>query len=146
MAMTSALCVPALGLPAAFSPLVALAFGAGFVDFAALVLPDFLISVAGIGSWGGFEAIANDSVLAYYPGQNDLYPPVQQGYDLRARQQSNPYYDRPWAYSVSTAEFDPTVGSRKVPTAISQILSYAPRPVIDRHANYQHMPSVRANS
>jgi hypothetical protein len=36
--------------------------------------------------------------------------------------------------------------SRKVPTVISLMLSYAPRPVIDRHANYQHTPSLRANS
>jgi hypothetical protein len=38
------------------------------------------------------------------------------------------------------------VDSQKVPTATSQTLSYVPRPVIDRHANYQHMPSARANS
>jgi hypothetical protein len=39
-----------------------------------------------------------------------------------------------------------TVASRKVATATSLMLSYAPRPVIDRHANYQRTPSVRANS
>ena len=60
-----------------------------------------------------FEAIASDSDLAYYPDQNDLYPPLQQRYDLRSMQQGNPYFDRPSSYSIRTAEFDPTVGSRK---------------------------------
>jgi hypothetical protein len=63
----------------------------------------------------GFEAIANDSDLTYYPGQNDCYPPVRQRHDkgIRTLQQGNPYFDRPTLYSVRTVEFDPTVGSRK---------------------------------
>jgi hypothetical protein len=62
-----------------------------------------------------FEAIANDSHLTYYPGQNECYPPLQQRHDqhLRTMQQANPYYERPVFYSVRTVEFDPTVGSRK---------------------------------
>lgn len=62
-----------------------------------------------------FEAISNDSDLTYYPDQNDLYPPVRQRHDqfIRAKQQDNPYFDRPVCYSVRTVEFDPTVGSRK---------------------------------
>ena len=62
-----------------------------------------------------FEAVANDSDLHYYPGQNEIYPPVRQRHDqhLRTMQQADPYYDRPCFYSVRTVEFDPTVGSRK---------------------------------
>jgi hypothetical protein len=62
-----------------------------------------------------FEAIANDSHLTYYPGQNLLYPPVRQRHDqyIRTIQQTNPYFWRPFYYSVRTVEFDPTVGSRK---------------------------------
>lgn len=63
----------------------------------------------------GFEAIANDSDLTYYPSQNDCYPPVRQRHDrqIRTWQQEDPYYGRPLCYSVRTVEFDPTVGSRK---------------------------------
>ena len=62
-----------------------------------------------------FEAIANDSDLTYYPGQNECYPPVRQRHDkgIRILQQGNPYFDRPTLYSVRTVEFDPTVGSQK---------------------------------
>lgn len=62
-----------------------------------------------------FEAVANDSDLTYYPGQNERYPPVRQRHDqwIRKAHQMNPYYDRPLYYSVRTVEFDPTVGSRK---------------------------------
>ena len=62
-----------------------------------------------------FEAVANDSDLNYYPGQNEFYPPVIQLHDkqLRTCQQNDPYYDRPIYYSVRTVSFDPTVGSRK---------------------------------
>ncbi len=63
----------------------------------------------------GFEAIANDSDLTYFPGQNECYSPVRQRHDrgIRILQQGNPYFDRPTLYSVRTVEFDPTVGSRK---------------------------------
>lgn len=62
-----------------------------------------------------FEAVANDSDLTYYPDQNTIYPPVRQRHDqfIRAKQQNDPFYDRPIFYSVRTVEFDPTVGSRK---------------------------------
>jgi hypothetical protein len=62
-----------------------------------------------------FEAIANDSDLTYYPSQGGMYQPVQQRHDqiIRKMQQNNPYYCRPRYYSVRTAEFEPTVGSRK---------------------------------
>lgn len=63
-----------------------------------------------------FEAVAGDSDLTYYPGQNELYPPVRMRHDsaIRSWQQDDPYFDRPACYSVRTVEFDPTVGSRKV--------------------------------
>ena len=63
-----------------------------------------------------FEAVDDKhSDLTYYPGQNERYPPVRILHDqnIRTKQQDNPYYDRPIYYSVRTAEFDPTVGSRK---------------------------------
>lgn len=62
-----------------------------------------------------FEAVANDSDLTYYPDQNELYPPVRQRHDqaIRTYQQNDPYFDRPYFYSVRTVEFDPTTGSRK---------------------------------
>ena len=63
-----------------------------------------------------FEDMANDRTLSYYPGQNELYPPVQNRHDqaIRGMQQNDPYYDRPTHYSIRTVEFDPGVGSRKV--------------------------------
>lgn len=63
-----------------------------------------------------FDAVAGDSDLAYYPDQNELYPPVRMRHDsaIRTWQQDDPYFDRPVYYSVRTVEFDPTVGSRKV--------------------------------
>jgi hypothetical protein len=38
------------------------------------------------------------------------------------------------------------VASPKVPTAISQMLSRAPRPAIDPHNNCQPMPNARVDS
>ena len=63
-----------------------------------------------------FEDIAHDRTLAYYPDQNELYPPVRNRHDqaIRVMQQDDPYYDRPIFYSIRTVEFDPDVGSRKV--------------------------------
>src|SRR5262249_20151244 len=60
IAITSALCVPSRGLPAAaFLPLAGLAFGVGFALFVVLVFPAFLVSVAGFESSGaGFGATA----------------------------------------------------------------------------------------
>jgi hypothetical protein len=62
-----------------------------------------------------FEAISPDSALTYEPGQSDFYPALVQRHDSRGRglHQGDPYYDRPLFYSVRTALFDPTVGSRK---------------------------------
>jgi hypothetical protein len=62
-----------------------------------------------------FEAISPDSALTYEPGQSDFYPPLVQRHDSLGRglQGGDPYYDRPLSYSVRTALFDATVGSRK---------------------------------
>lgn len=63
-----------------------------------------------------FEAISQDTDLTYYPSDSQCYPAVRQRHDQQIRkwQQTDPQYDRPLFYSVRTAEFDPTVGSRKV--------------------------------
>jgi len=62
-----------------------------------------------------FESMAGDSDLAYYPDQNDLYPPVRQRGDqaIRTWQQDDPYFDRPVFYSVRNVEFVATTGSRR---------------------------------
>jgi hypothetical protein len=62
-----------------------------------------------------FEAVSGDSDLTYYPGQNELYPPVKMRHDstIRTLQQDGPHFSRPTYYSVRTVEFDPTTGSRK---------------------------------
>jgi len=62
-----------------------------------------------------FEDMAGDRTLAYYPDQNELYPPVQNRHDqaVRVMQQDDPFYDRPVYYSIRTVEFDATVGSRR---------------------------------
>ncbi len=64
MAMTSAVCVPSRGWPAAaFLPRGG--FGlrkVGFALLAALILPAFLVSAAGFASCGGFGAIALSSL------------------------------------------------------------------------------------
>jgi len=62
-----------------------------------------------------FMDLSGDRQLTYYPDQNDCYPPVREKHDqaIRTFQQNNPYYDRPIFFSIRTAEFDPTVGSRK---------------------------------
>jgi hypothetical protein len=63
-----------------------------------------------------FEAIANDSELAYYPDDSACYPSVIQRGDqvVRQMEQSGQVFDRPVYYSVRTVQFDPSVGSRKV--------------------------------
>ena len=61
----------------------------------------------------GFESIEGD--LTYEPGQSDFYPPIRQRDDgeILRRQQDDPYHDRPIYYGIRTAEFDPTVGSKR---------------------------------
>lgn len=63
----------------------------------------------------GFEAVANDSELTYYPSENSFYPPVKQRGDqaIRKLEQSHPQFDRPVYYSIRTEAFDSTVGSKK---------------------------------
>jgi len=63
-----------------------------------------------------FDAVANDSDLSYYPGPDCWYPPVRQRHDsmIRRLESGNPEFDRPAFYSIRTARFDPTVGSRKI--------------------------------
>lgn len=63
-----------------------------------------------------FDAVANDSDLTYYPSPEVWYPPVQWRHDATIRQLegNNPEFNRPVFYSVRTATFDPTIGSRKV--------------------------------
>lgn len=62
-----------------------------------------------------FDSVANDSDLAYYPGEDSWYRPVNWRHDatIRSLEASNPEFGRPCAYSVRTKTFDPTVGSRK---------------------------------
>lgn len=62
----------------------------------------------------GFEDIAGNE-LHYEPGQSDFYPPIRRRHDsqIRSWRQDDPYNDRPIYFSVRTAEFDPTVGSRR---------------------------------
>ena len=64
----------------------------------------------------GFESVANDSELAYYPDDNAYYPAVVHRGDqaIRKLEQSGQMFDRPVYYSVRTVEFCPTVGSRRV--------------------------------
>lgn len=63
-----------------------------------------------------FDAVANDSDLTYYPSPDCWYPTVKWRHDSTVRQLegNNPEFDRPVFYSVRTARFDPTVGSRRV--------------------------------
>jgi len=63
-----------------------------------------------------FDSVANDSDLTYYPSPDCWYPPVQWRHDstIRGLEGNNPEFDRPVFYSVRTARFDATVGSRKV--------------------------------
>lgn len=63
-----------------------------------------------------FEAVANDSELAYYPDDNACYPSVMQRGDqaIRRLEQGGQVFDRPVYYSVRTVQFDPAVGSRRV--------------------------------
>ena len=64
----------------------------------------------------GFDAVANDSDIDYYPSPQCWYPPVRQRHDstIRTLEASNPEFDHPVFYSVRTLEFSPTVGSRRV--------------------------------
>lgn len=63
-----------------------------------------------------FDAVANDSDLAFYPTPDRWYPPVQWRHDSTIRQLegNKPDFATPVFYSVRTSTFDPTVGSRKV--------------------------------
>lgn len=63
-----------------------------------------------------FDAVANDSDLTYYPGEDVWFPPVKQRQDsvIRKMQQRDPMFNRPIFYAVRTVKFDPTVGSRRV--------------------------------
>jgi len=63
-----------------------------------------------------FDAVANDSELAYYPDDIACYPSVMQRGDqaIRKLEQESRTFDRPMCYSVRTDRFDPAVGSRKV--------------------------------
>ena len=62
-----------------------------------------------------FDSIANDSDLAYYPGDDQWYPAAKQRGDalIRKLEAENPEFSRPCFYSVRTDRFDPAVGSRK---------------------------------
>ena len=62
-----------------------------------------------------FDSIANDSDLAYYPGDDQWYPAASQRGDalIRKLEAENPEFSRPCFYSVRTDRFDPAVGSRK---------------------------------
>jgi hypothetical protein len=59
------------------------------------------------------EAIEGD--LHYEPGQSDFYPPVRERHEaeLRRLRQDDPFHDRPLYFAIRTAEFEPTVGSRR---------------------------------
>jgi hypothetical protein len=63
-----------------------------------------------------FEAVSNDSELAYYPDDSACYPSVMQRGDqaIRKFEQGGQMFDRPVYYSVRNVQFDPTVGSRRV--------------------------------
>lgn len=62
-----------------------------------------------------FDSIANDSDLAFYPGDDQWYPAAKQRGDalIRKLEAENPEFFRPCFYSVRTDRFDPAVGSRK---------------------------------
>lgn len=63
-----------------------------------------------------FDSIANDSDLAFHPGQDQWYQSVCQRHDttIRKMESGTPEFNRPVFYSVRTSRFDPAVGSRKV--------------------------------
>ncbi len=92
----------------------------------AITLDDTSVTIASASSYqlarpeipldATFDAVANDSDLAYYPSPDTWHPPVKWRHDSTIRQLegNNPEFDRPVFYSVRTVTFDPTVGSRKV--------------------------------